>query len=605
MTIKSIIIRNFRSIDELKLDTKSIDKKNCSILLGKNESGKSNILNAISLLDKDRPYDYNTDCNKDAKKKNEKIGVIFELGYDKAWYEKEFSKKIPSELIYTTSIQKRIDINKAGRRDYFYVYLEENELFGKYVISKTNVLEKISDIYSGTEEINEGNIAILLPGYQLATKGEVEGLIEAEFESIFESNMPILIYWEHSSKYLINEPINLKIFKDDLSISIPLKNIFHIAGISDKEIRSRIEFAMENYEERAELSQILSEEITKYINRIWSEHKININVVIESDFNCIVNVEDKDYNRPKYTMGQRSDGFKQFISILLNLSAENKVSILKNKLILLDEPEVHLHPSGIKYLRDELLKISENNNLIIATHSTYMVDKINLNRHFSVSKDKSLTKISQIEENNPYEEEVIYESLGTSIFEFISPTMLIFEGKTDKDIFDAFSYKFRTELSSKNISAISANSVDNIPKYVKFFSGELVKGFVIVDSDKAGRDSLKLIRKENDNFNKTNTFEIKDLVSSTKNDMTLEDLFPKDIIEKVLLYEFNITIVLNEDNSFVSQIREAHKTIDDKKLKMGIANYVIADIKKSKAVIQKEYILYFEFISRLYDSIRS
>jgi predicted ATP-dependent endonuclease of OLD family len=40
-----------------------------------------------------------------------------------------------------------------------------------------------------------------------------------------------------------------------------------------------------------------------------------------------------------------------------------------NKVILLDEPETHLHPSGQKYLRNELLKISENNLVIYATHS--------------------------------------------------------------------------------------------------------------------------------------------------------------------------------------------------------------------------------------------
>lgn len=608
MTIKEITIYDYKSIKELSLKTEIIDKKNCSILLGKNESGKSNILNAIALLDNSKQYNVNTDCNKDAKKKSEYTSIVFELNFDKNFYDEKFSNiNIPPELISTEKIEKHIDFDKDNtRNDYFYVYLEESSLFNEYVISSKNTFEKINDIYSGEETLTKDTIQTLLPGYKLITKTSVEQIIESKFTSLFNTNMPTSIYWEASSKYLINEPIDLNLFKDDLSISTPLKNIFHIAGIIDKDIPKRINLVVSDNEERYELSEILSEEITNYINNIWPEHKINIKVQIEHDLMCIVNVEDKDYCRPKYTMEQRSDGFKQFISILLNLSAENNTSTLKNKLILLDEPEVHLHPSGIKYLRDELLKISENNTLIMATHSTYMIDKINLDRHFSVTKEKSLTYISKIEENNPYEEEVIYESLGTSIFEFISPTMLIFEGKTDKDMFDAFSYKYRTDLNIKNISAISANSVDNIPKYVKFFSGELVKGFVVVDSDKAGRIVLKNVKKDNSSFDKTNTFEIKDLVSCDKQDMTLEDLFPKNILEKVLLTEFDITMTLDDNDSYISQIKNAHKNIDDKKLKMKIVNHVITDInKKSKKDVREEYSLYFEFISVLYSSIHS
>jgi predicted ATP-dependent endonuclease of OLD family len=71
----------------------------------------------------------------------------------------------------------------------------------------------------------------------------------------------------------------------------------------------------------------------------------------------------------KFEVDKRSDGFKQFVSIILNLSIENETGVLNNKVILLDEPETHLHPSGQKYLRNELLKISENNLVIYATHS--------------------------------------------------------------------------------------------------------------------------------------------------------------------------------------------------------------------------------------------
>jgi AAA15 family ATPase/GTPase len=110
---------------------------------------------------------------------------------------------------------------------------------------------------------------------------------------------------------------------------MPLRNIFKISDIED--IGYRIDLIKKSDEKRQELEEALSENITKHINEVWKEHKIKIKIRIEENLNCKVSVEDKDNSLPKYKMNQRSDGFKQFISILLNLSEENKTNILKNK----------------------------------------------------------------------------------------------------------------------------------------------------------------------------------------------------------------------------------------------------------------------------------
>lgn len=609
MTIKSIEINNYRSIEQLTLDIHKIDNKECFILLGKNESGKSNILKAISLLNKESLVDYNIDCNKNAKKNNEDIAINFELTFDHKFYKAQFIKeKIPEELIKINKIVKKIQIDKNNtKEDFFWVYLNSNLNFNNYIFNKTDEILKINDIYDGAEPITEDNIGELLPNYTLLDKGKLELIIEKKFYDLFNQNTPKVVFWQHSNQYLINEPIDLLEFKKDTSISIPLRNIFYIGGINQKNLQDRIEQASQDEEDRLELSEILSEEITKYINKVWKEHKINIKIIIESDLKCIVSVEDQDNHRPKYKMEQRSDGFKQFISILLNLSAENKTSVLKNKLILLDEPEVHLHPSGIKYLRDELLEISNNNTLFISTHSVHMVDRLNLSRHYKITKEKSTTNIYQIQDNNPYEEEVIYESLGTSIYEHISPNMIIFEGKTDKDIFDEFSNKFRIELKIKNISAISANGVEKIPKYIKFFNGELVKGFVVVDSDKAGKNIKEQIKSDNKQFNTKNTFEINDLVNFSK-DRTLEDLLPKEIIETILVDDFGLEIELDINKPFIEQIKKEDKTLNEKELKISILKYVATDINKkamTKEKTKEKYTIYFNFIKSLYEKINS
>lgn len=53
MRLKSVEIRNFRSINDITVDF----DPTCRVLVGINESGKSNILNALALLSDDNDPD--------------------------------------------------------------------------------------------------------------------------------------------------------------------------------------------------------------------------------------------------------------------------------------------------------------------------------------------------------------------------------------------------------------------------------------------------------------------------------------------------------------------------------------------------------------------
>lgn len=609
MTYKSIEIYNYRSIKELKLELDDIGGIYSKIFLGKNESGKSSILKALSIMNSDIPLNYQIDCNKDAFKNKENIGIVFKFNVRKNFLKKEIleCEKIDKKLLNQIEI---IGINKYfkcknGLSYNFNVVLLERLSLEEYVIDiNTKNIYHINDIYDGIENITKENIEKILPDYKYATSIDVNSIIREYLTEDIDKLLPKTIFWNSTKQYLINEPINLNEFKNNCNSSIVLKNIFNIANISDENIPIRLNDCLESDEEREELAEILSEEVSKHINSIWKEHNISFKITIESDFICRVNIFDNDNKRPKYKMEQRSDGFKQFISILLILSAENKANSLKNSLILLDEPEVHLHPSGIKYLRDELFEIAKNNIVLIATHSTYMIDKINLDRHYSVIKNKSITEVTKIEKNNPYQEEVIYEALGTSVYEHIEPNVIIFEGKTDKDAFDIFKDKFKKDLNIKNITTISADGVTNIPKYVKFFNNKLVNGFILVDSDSAGRNAKESILKENSNLTSKNTFEINDIYD-LKKESTLEDLFPKDILENVLLSKFSLEIKLDENKPFMFQIKNRYKNLNEKDYKMAILEFVTKDLNSKETVKNKKekYQIYFDFVNSLYSKI--
>ena len=115
----------------------------------------------------------------------------------------------------------------------------------------------------------------------------------------------------------------------------------------------------------------------------------------------------------EHVMGKRSDGFRQFLSLLLTAPALGNELKLQNTILLIDEPEAHLHPQAQKNMKKLLIGMTknENNNVVIySTHSPYMIDQKHLSRCFRFKKENHKTTIKKIEEMTvTTHAEVMYE----------------------------------------------------------------------------------------------------------------------------------------------------------------------------------------------------
>jgi len=609
MKLESISIKNFRSIrEEITLPIKDIAKKICFILLGINESGKSNILDAIALFNGQKSVDYELDCHKDAQENDEEVNItyIFESASDTEHFEVLLGLGIDKTLVEKIkfkSIERKIAITKDSTEmvDYYHIHLKDDKVFTKYLEKYLVVSDKIISRTAETEVKDElGTVINILKVEKL------EEYLQDALHEYLEEKLPEVIFWKPlEDRYLINKPIDLNAFKENVDSSIPLRNCFRIAGITTPEkIKAKIEGIVGKTSKTMELVQKLSESVTEHINEKWGEHNISVKFAIDSSQLSFL-VEDKDDTLPKYAVTQRSDGFKHFVSILLNVSAENKTKALANKIILLDEPEIHLHPSGQKYLRDELLEIAKNNLVIYATHSVYMVDTKNIDRHFSVRKSKGRTVSVQIEKDNPYREEVLYQALGTSVLELIEPNVLIFEGKTDRDIFEMYIRKLKTDTKPPKVSLISADGCKNIRRYTKFFNTKIIKGYVLTDSDDDGVQEKSVILKEV-GYTVDNTFEINDIFD-TKIEATLEDLFNKKYLIQAVLEHYMLEIDLDSKKPLIGQVKKIlqdnHKSYRDEDKEILRRLYFEQISKLDKDSLKKER--YFEFAKMLCEKVKS
>lgn len=546
-----ISIRNFRSFrKEIEIPIKEIGGSRCLILLGMNESGKSNILKAASLLNKDAPVNYNVDCNNAAEEVGDHIQFFFKLEPDniEPYLAKLIEINIPTEILEKITfdrIYRGVMVEADGRYDYnnFPLRGPVLKVLDKYVLVDESIVARTKE----SEIVVDGEIKNGL------TAEKLQKIIESALGELLFSETPSIVFWRSSPEYRINSRIDLNEFKENPAISIPLRNCFRIAGFeTDSQIRARITTVLGNAARTAALQEKLGDEVTTHINTIWDEHRVSVKFYIDGSHLSFL-VEDKDHDIPKFEVEQRSDGFKHFISILLNLSAENKTRSLTNKIILLDEPETHLHPSGQRYLRDELMRIGKENVVIYATHSIFMVDTKHLGRHFSIKKKEGITHVEEIAEDNPYQEEVLFEALGTSALQLVEPNVILFEGKTDRDIFQLYCRKCADSIKPPRVSGISADGVEAVIKYTKFFNRKIVKGFVLLDSDTEGkREKAKIL--DEDGYTKKNTFEINDVLDMQK-ESTLEDLFRPALLIGAIKDNYGLELELDEAQPFIKQMK--------------------------------------------------
>lgn len=614
MELKSITIKNYKSIKEITIPIESYgegdNKSSTTVLVGLNESGKSSIVNAIEQIKTVLNHTTFSECLHKGTNENEYIEVIYSMelddnanmDYQKAIGEIFNFRDSLAKKIKIKSIEYHVWINSSEKGYYFEIELNKySDFYAQYDLSKT--LESINDHLKIVPTNKEYTINAEFDSTYFSDEVKFKELLEKHLHEHMLNNIPDILIWSPKPEFIITNGIDMNQFKYDIDSSIPLKNIFFISGYNSAEkIQKVIDNIHNSPEKKAELIDLLSESITKYLNDAWPEHQINLKVNIDNGI-CYVHVEDKDTKYKFYNMSQRSDGFKQFISLLLTLSTSNSSKSLSNNIILLDEPETHLHPSGIKFMRDELLKIGKNNYVIIATHSHYMIDTTTPERHFIVSKEKMKTKIEQVDKNaSMLDDQVLSKAFGISLFKELLPqNILIVEGGDDKII---ISHCLKLLSPNYSCSIKSAGGASKVRNVLAVLANEQIGASALFDDDGDGRKEKNEILKD---FRRTytarNIHTLRDIVPELPKFCTIEDLLPnyfvKEFFEKEMKQDFNLPInetILDKIKTQCKTLKENKSQLDALKIKLSEEFINTFNTKKD---IESNAPLMTEFVNNL------
>lgn len=460
MKLSKAQIKNYRSIKSQEI----MFSPTCRILVGVNESGKSNVLRALSLLSEGKlptEEDRRDPLQDEPLVTEAYVRFIFSLeNIDRQEIFESIRQNIYIKNLDTSIITKGTDqysfvkfLNTIKEGLYIVDVLEKTKSCTHWAFPKEYLvcegwlkplpacpptqlvagfdgipkpLSQFSIIWSKDIQVSEIPESYLAP----LTIKDIWKLLASEISRLVESKLPSCTFWEYSDSSLLPGKINLESFKNDPSVCIPLKHMFDLAGISDITKKIIDEEARPNG--LRNLLRRVSERTTKHIRDVWKENKTVKVLLAENGPNIEAGIEDSSN---VYSFSRRSDGFKRFITFLLVVSAKQRTKQLSDTLLLIDEPDIGLHPSGARYLRDELIQISGNNCVVFSTHSIFMIDRENIDRHLIVTKTDEVTVVTVADQSNIKEEEVIYNALGYSIFESLEKKNIIFEGWRDKKLF--------------------------------------------------------------------------------------------------------------------------------------------------------------------------
>lgn len=207
---------------------------------------------------------------------------------------------------------------------------------------------------------------------------------------------------------------------------------------------------------------------------------------------------------------------------LIRHLAQTRSAITENparRLLLIDEPELYLHPQGIRRLRQALLTLSKSGfQVVFSTHSPLMLSRDNAADTVIVRKNKEDGSVTQRPLRHAVQAALSEaESQSRTLFElgnlaeiYFSERVVLCEGKTDRRLLPlAYERVYGQPPELDYITFLSLGSCSDIPKALPVLNAMGIKSCAIADLDFAFTESRKgmcpLLAKDDDDIKQAKT----------------------------------------------------------------------------------------------------
>lgn len=477
MKIEKVTIHNFRSIRE-----QSFSLQNYSLLIGPNNAGKTNIIDALRIFyENDLKYTPSKDFPKFHNDDKESWIEIEYLLDDEDYNDLKDEYKQPNNTLkvrkYLQSDSERVKANQSNIYAYEKDGLSTNLFYGAKNIAEAKL----------------GNVIYIPEVSKIDEYTKLTG--PSPFRSLLE--------------FVVKKVVKNSLAFEQLNKSF---DEFHVTFLS------------ETSKDGISLNTLI-DDINTHVKGWDISFGIDINPIkMEGIIKNLIShyLEDNNLKGQKMDVSAFGQGLQRhLIYTLVKLSAKYKdVTIKKTKkefspdynLILFEEPEAFLHPAQQEVLNLSLKDLSKEKSqqVLITTHSTHFVSKNidDVNSILKLSKSLAETKIYQIDdtalkdvlsENKELKtilgEEVTAKDLELESIRyclwfdpdrcsaFFSDFVLICEGMSEKALIDTLIKTAQVILINSKTYILNAGGKYDIHRYMNLFGKLGIRHSVLYDGD--------------------------------------------------------------------------------------------------------------------------
>jgi predicted ATP-dependent endonuclease of OLD family len=514
MKLLEIEIEDYKSIKKLKwnLDEAIV------CLVGQNESGKSNLMEIFELI------------------KTNQLGSLNHQIHTNRSSERYIKGEPP-----LVKIKYQVGLRTKRRI---------KELFPKFNIEERHIQEFDSldaIIIQSVPDLTYGSIYFVINGRERSPKEFIldDPQLNLLIEAIREVETKII---KLSDEYSDTFSLPLQEVKANTQPNSALMKLIKLSGAKVDAIPTEVR-QIDSF--LKQISRKLNESFThKYYSQ---DPSVKLNIRHNSGQ---IYLEIEDNSDAEYSMSERSNGFKYYISLLIEAASSFQGD--GDFLFILDEPGNSLHPSGQRDLLRYLEELSSIHRVIYSTHSPFLINRLHPHRVKIVERNKSKGtefKLKGFSKNwKP-----LRTALGMNISDsfYYSEKVLIVEGPEDVLYLSSLMHYFvQNELIDVNtdiFSFIDAGSESNLIPMVQIMIEEERPCVVLMDSD-VSRTYNRLETKQKSL--QAGQLVVRQVNQYRKDANSIEDLLPFDILSKAVnaylieLVNDEILVLNNEKVAF-------------------------------------------------------
>jgi len=421
MRLRKFRVRAYRCIH----DSGEITVGDLAAFIGRNESGKTTILQALTLLNKNEivsELDLCDEMNEELKSKINLAEGDFDLSQHERSIIKEKFPNLPEikkiKLFRTNQDQKvqyEFEDIEFGENDNG--ELNSWEEFSKQIIGFLDTIPNHLRIHVDTtffdqtipknqEAFDKGMAEFSNQFHVIAVQ---ESKVIEEWEKIYEkpenqfSNLlsgnsqrtalqnfiaselhPRFVYFSDYKKIYGNINLNEYLkeenqertksieFIEEFDKAETVRNLFYLAELDLKELDE----VKTSPSKCIKLLNAASNRLTAKLNPTWKGDPIHVDLRYNPGNIMSVVISDVHKDGTITNTGllnRRAEGFKWTFSFIVNFAAETQRAELKEAILLLDEPARNLHPTQQMGISDLLRNLAGSNQVLYATHSPFMI----------------------------------------------------------------------------------------------------------------------------------------------------------------------------------------------------------------------------------------